>query len=214
MTCAQLDEVAAELALDLLPGEERATAVAHIEGCERCRRRLVELTAAADRLVGLAPPAEPSPGFEQRVLAAIAPTAAPPAIARRRRPVVIGAVAAAAVAVVVVLAALVTSGTGGSGQRETAMVAPSGAEVGDVYVHDGDPAWLLVAVPEWADRWGGKPYTVRVTQRDGTVTDLAGGDLAASGGTWGSALPVDASAVRSVALLSADGRVWCTGTFT
>ena len=213
LTCAQLDDIAAELALDLLPGEERAVAVAHVEGCSRCRRRLVELTAAADRLVALTPPAEPGAGFEQRVLAALVPAAPLPAT-RRWWPRIVVPVAAAALAAAVVVAALVTGGQGSTGQRETAMVAPSGVEVGDVYLHDGDPAWMLVAVPAWADRWGGKPYTVRVTERDGTVTDLAGGDLAAGGGTWGTALPVDATAVRSIALLSASGQVWCTGTFT
>jgi hypothetical protein len=71
----------------------------------------------------------------------------------------------------------------------------------------------MVAVPEWADRWGGQPYTVRLTSRDGGVSEVAGGDLKAGLGAWGTALPVDADAVQSVALVSADGRVWCTGTF-
>jgi hypothetical protein len=212
MTCAGFDDVAAELALDLLDGEERAAAVAHIERCGRCRRRLVELTAAADRLVELTPTAEPGAGFEQRVLGAIAlqPRVEPH---RRFRGWVVPA-AAAVVALVAVLGVLLAAGRSAGSAREAAMVAPSGVEVGDAYLHDGSPAWVLVAVPAWADRWGGRPYTVRVTERDGTVTDLAGGDLAAGGGAWGTALPIEAGEVRTVTLLDAEGHVWCTGTFS
>ena len=93
------------------------------------------------------------------------------------------------------------------------MVSPSGVEVGDVYLHDGHPSWLLVAVPEWAGRWGGRTYTVRVVRRDGTVTDIPGGDLAAGSGAWGTSVPIAADDVRSVALVGADGKVWCTGSF-
>jgi hypothetical protein len=37
MTCAELADVAAELALGVLTGRERAMAVAHLDNCDTCR---------------------------------------------------------------------------------------------------------------------------------------------------------------------------------
>ncbi|MGI8661685.1 MAG: hypothetical protein ACR2LQ_00540 [Acidimicrobiales bacterium] len=212
-SCAQLDDVVAELALDLLAGDERAEAIAHVEGCWRCRRTLFEHSAAADRLIQLAPAGDPSVGFEERVLAIVAPAAQQANRLPRRRFVLIAAVAAV-VALLASLGALVAVGRSEKAEIEAAMLAPDGANVGDVYVHEGSPAWIVVAVPAWAQKWGGVPYTVRVTGRDGSVHDSPGGDLAAGEGTWGTALVIAADQVRSVSLLGPEGTTWCTGTFS
>jgi len=68
MTCAELHDVAAELALGALTGRERAAAIAHLETCWACREGVRQLTAAGGRLLELLPPAEPPIGFEIRVL--------------------------------------------------------------------------------------------------------------------------------------------------
>jgi hypothetical protein len=68
MTCEELHEVAAELALDALTGRERADALAHLEKCAACRERVRQLTAAGGRLLELLPAAGPPVGFEVRVL--------------------------------------------------------------------------------------------------------------------------------------------------
>jgi anti-sigma-K factor RskA len=68
MTCAELQDVAAELALGALTGRERAAAIAHMEKCRACREDVRQLTAAGDRLLELLPPAGPPVGFEIRVL--------------------------------------------------------------------------------------------------------------------------------------------------
>src|SRR5947207_1025228 len=69
-SCAQLRDVAPELALGVLGGAERAEALIHVNGCARCQALVTELTEVADLLPLLAPEHEPPAGFERRVLAA------------------------------------------------------------------------------------------------------------------------------------------------
>ena len=68
MSCDEFAEVAAELALGVLTGRERAAALAHLNGCESCREQVRELTMVGDELLALLPPHEPPAGFESRVL--------------------------------------------------------------------------------------------------------------------------------------------------
>ena len=68
MSCDEFAGVAAELALGVLTGRERAAALAHLDGCESCREQVRELTMAQDELLALLPSAEPPAGFESRVL--------------------------------------------------------------------------------------------------------------------------------------------------
>jgi hypothetical protein len=74
MTCAQVRDVVAELALDALTGRERGSALAHLEGCRACREDVRQLMAVGGQLLELLPPAEPPPGFETRVLEWLAST--------------------------------------------------------------------------------------------------------------------------------------------
>lgn len=66
--CDGLAEVAAELALGVLTGRERARALAHLDRCETCRDRVRQLTVTGEKLLELLPCHEPPPGFETRVL--------------------------------------------------------------------------------------------------------------------------------------------------
>jgi hypothetical protein len=69
MSCEELGEVAAELALGVLTGRERATAIGHLDNCDECRENVRQLMATGEQLLELLPPAEPPAGFETRVLA-------------------------------------------------------------------------------------------------------------------------------------------------
>ncbi len=69
--CGEIEGWGAELALGLLSGPERATGLSHLAGCPSCREQVDELARVADRLLLLAPEAEPPAGFESRVLAAV-----------------------------------------------------------------------------------------------------------------------------------------------
>ena len=68
MTCEDLADVAAELALGVLTGRERAVAIAHLDTCDACREHVRQLMATGEQLRELLPPAEPPAGFETRVL--------------------------------------------------------------------------------------------------------------------------------------------------
>jgi hypothetical protein len=185
-----------EAALELLSGSERADVLDHVETCEACRELMHDLSAVADDLVLLAPNGEPSPGFEQRVLAQIGPVHT-----RRRWPVVAGSIAAALLAVVAFAAGRAMGGSAPAVQEVT-MRSPSGRVVGDAYLHGDDPTWVFVAVPGWTGT--SDEYRLRVTFTDGTTSEVAGS------GSWGSILPVDSHRIRELALVGADGRVWCT----
>jgi hypothetical protein len=82
LACAQMDDLIDELALDVLPGDRRALALAHLEGCAACRGRLEELSESADQLLFAYRPIDPPPGFESRVLGRLSAERARP----RRRP--------------------------------------------------------------------------------------------------------------------------------
>jgi hypothetical protein len=90
--CGEFGDVAAELALGVLTGRERADALAHLEGCDACLETVHQLTTTGEGLLGLLPEAEPPAGFESRVLARIgllgpqpAPAAGREVAARRPR---------------------------------------------------------------------------------------------------------------------------------
>lgn len=192
MTCDDVDALAAEAALGLVSGADRAALLVHLESCDRCRALVGAMAEVADQLLAAAPQAEPPPGFEQRVLARLTGRS------RRWPAVVVGAAAAAVLVFAFALGR--TSGSNLPAVREVAMRTPSGRVVGEAYVHTGAPAWVFAAVPGWKDDL--TEYRLRVTLADGTSTEANGI------GSWGTTVP-DRGEVRSIALVGADGQVWC-----
>ena len=59
MSCAEFADAAAELALGVMTGRERARALAHLDRCEACRENVRQLTVTGEELVGLLPAVEP-----------------------------------------------------------------------------------------------------------------------------------------------------------
>src|SRR3954453_6928487 len=98
MGCEQTREIAAELALGIADGEDRARALRHLTECADCRRAVEELSSVTDELLTLAPARQPPAGFESRVLAQLAP--ARPRPRRRLRRILVPLVPAAAAAAV------------------------------------------------------------------------------------------------------------------
>ena len=86
MSCAEFGDVAAELALGVLTGRERARALAHLERCDACRENVRLLTITGEELVGLLPAIEPPAGFETRVMDRLGLGAPAPAPARPLSP--------------------------------------------------------------------------------------------------------------------------------
>lgn len=220
--CGELEGVAPDLALGLLAGAERSDALTHLDGCADCRKVVDELAQVADTMLLLAPGAEPSEGFEGRVLerlghqrsAALASRQASTTKAQRARRRVLGW---AAVAVCVAgIAGAFLLGRGSSAEPEELAIANMttrrGNVVGEAYVHDGESDWLFVAVPEWSKWWSVDDvrYTVEVGFVEGGKRVFPNLDLA--DGAWGTRLDVDGHDVRRVAILNVDGRVLCEAT--
>ena len=59
MGCHEFSDVAAELALGVLTGRERAQALAHLDHCASCREEVRQLTVHRRGAVGLLPNVEP-----------------------------------------------------------------------------------------------------------------------------------------------------------
>ncbi|HEX5096865.1 MAG TPA: hypothetical protein VFX21_12655, partial [Acidimicrobiia bacterium] len=180
MTCAAFGDVAAELALGTLSGDERARALSHIETCVECRRETARLADTVEELLVLAPRVEPSPGLEHAVLARIeaanggARAAGPgPRAGRRRRTA--GRVLALAAAVGLVVAALVVAvrpADHAPASRLADMRTESNQVVGSV-VLTADPAAAVLDIPHWnalVDSYGAAadaPYWLSLRARDG-----------------------------------------------
>src|SRR5688572_21658103 len=95
LNCSEAQDIAAELALGTISGDDRARILAHISTCAECRRLVDDMAGAADSLFLLAPEHEPPAGFESKVLGSmLAPS-------RRNRLRLLSAAAAIAVACVV-----------------------------------------------------------------------------------------------------------------
>ena len=210
MSCEHTRQLAAELALGIADGAERARALDHLADCADCRRAVAELSEVADDLLLLAPEHEPPLGFESRVLAQIAPPArrAP----RWRRPLLVLAPAAAAAAVA---AALVLGATAddrrlanhyratlaaaqGTSFQAARLRGPADVRAGLVYGYRGAPSWIFVAV----DRaYRSRSYAVELVMTSGRRRPLPALRIDPATGSGGQAIPVDLDRVASVRLV-------------
>ena len=213
MSCDRTRELAAELALGILDGEQRAQALRHVAECPECRRAVEELTAVADELLMLAPEREPPAGFESRVLARLQPPPAAARPTRRRRRMLAplaAAAAAAAIAAAVVLQATsddrrladhyrATLAAGHGSSFEAARLrAPGQVPAGVVYAYRGATSWIFVVV------YGphrGVPYTAELATTSGRRVALPSFRLDPKTGTRGEAVPVDLGSIASVRLV-------------
>jgi hypothetical protein len=237
LTCAQLRETGAELALGILPARERAAAVAHLQHCPACRDHVRELAHTADGLTDLIPGAEPPVGFEGRVLErmGVRPQATRAGVRplwrwlrwpRWRRLVLAAAAAAAAFAV-----GLGGWGIGdlGSGRAPTAPMVPapvpnpantllaadltsSGQYIGQAFAFTGPSPWVYMSVD-------GEGLTVDGTVRcqiqraDGSTDTVGSFTLTDGYAQWGGPYPGGSSPVTHARLLADDGSIMATATF-
>jgi len=212
--CEEMREITAELALGIASGEERARVLAHAAHCRDCRRELEQLTKVVDDLLLVAPEEEPPAGFEDRVLAAIAPPrrARRPLRIRAWRPLAAVAAGAALASAVLVSAyhddhklaseyrqALAAA----DGSRFVAMPLRDGAGIkrGSLSLYEGKPSWLVLAV---ANQQPNAPVRAELVTRAGKRIALRG--FALRSGVWGGPLPVPLGHVASLQLLDRGGR--------
>ena len=199
MSCARTADLAPELALGVLTGDERAEAVRHLARCPECRALVAELGQVADSLLLLVPPADPPVGFESRA-------AVPPR--RRSRWTWVAAAAAAAT-----LASGVTFAVTRSGDDDridaARLVVASGEPVGRVWTYDGDVDWVFMTID--APEAAGRPYRCEAVYRDGRVVALGRFTAAGDGtGSWARPVGGPVDDLVAVRMLGADGDVVAT----
>jgi hypothetical protein len=210
MACEETRELAAELALGIADGADRARALRHLAECAECRRSVEELSAVVDELLLVAPQHEPPAGFESRVVSQIAPPR--PARRRRRRLFLVpvaAAAASAALAVGVVLGLTsddrriadqyreTLAAANGSYFEATRLQDADGRRAGLVYGYRGTPSWIYV------DLYTGREadYRAELVLTSGQRVPLPTFELDPATGSAGRAIPVDLERVDRVELV-------------
>jgi anti-sigma-K factor RskA len=237
MTCAQLAEVAAELAIGVLTGRERAEAVAHLDECEACREDVRQLMETGGQLVGLLPASEPPAGFETRVLdrlsldakasAAAGPHAdvVPPRRPARLPPRARRLLASAAVVVAVAVGAGGGGWEVGAGMavRQPAVAAADGPPtaavfltsshrgVGDLLLSQDGSHWAYMTVD--LPTGGNGRVTCQLVGTNGKVVPLGTFPLSDGYGAWGGPVVGNLGAVQGARLIAPDGHVIATAMF-
>jgi hypothetical protein len=209
--CADVRELAPELALGIVGGTQRADALQHASECGPCRALVGELAEAADALPLLAAEAEPPPGFEDRVLSALhAPRR------RTRRRIAIGvAIAAAAAAIVSIVGVRIvestqetdTSNVAASEVRSSKMVGANDIHVGNVSVTNGKPATVVLNV-----NYGVPGGTYGIEFRAGPDKKRLGDMHIRDGqGSWAAVVGLPSDRNGSIVLVDENGAVVCEG---
>lgn len=213
--CAAVRAAAAEIALGVLVGTERATALAHLDDCASCRAEVESFAAATDGLFQLVPHADPPAGFEDRLLARRALQEGRSRQTRSRFRVM---VAAAAVIVLLGVGTGVGLGIGslttGGGSNEqaavrTAELTSDGVDRGQVAVAAGRTTMLFMTVRY--PGWSGEVDCV-VTERGGKQLVVGRYSMSSGYGAWMARLSVPESSIKSARIVG-DGSTLASGTF-
>ena len=238
MNCREFQDMAAELALGVLTGRERAQAMAHLEHCEACRANVGQLTLTGEGLLELLPAMEPPAGFETRVMDRIGLAAPAPAPVRRfawlphagrrvasqRTPAQRGQLsrtrrmfAVAAVALAVVVGGLGgwavgngASSPAGAPLHTAALESATHQDVGKIYLYQGRPQWLYMSVDMPS---GQETVMCQVRDRDGHFTTVGSFRLKNGYGYWGSPAPGNPGSLTGARVVTTSGKVLATATF-
>jgi anti-sigma-K factor RskA len=208
--CEHTREIAPELALGIVEGEERGRALQHLADCPDCRAEVERFSDVADELLLLAPQREAPVGFESRVLGELLP--APQPKRRRRLRLAIAPAAAALASVGIVLAIVApdlrlashyqhTLDQANGKEFESYALRAGDTHVGTVFSYEGSPSWVHVDVDP--ARRAGLTDAELVTD-DGGQVPLRWFHLDQQGGAGGS-IPVDPKHVSVLRLSGAPG---------
>jgi hypothetical protein len=203
LTCAEVEDLGPELGLGVLPGDDRAAALAHVNACERCRRLIMELSDTADSLLTLAPPEEPPAGFAERVARNLSPR-------RRRRWRAALATAAAALLVGSVSGILPPPQPPSQvATVRTASFVPAPGERlnGHVFAHAADASWVFMTVNE---EGSSETYGCELTLSGGSHLRIGEFQLKGGTGSWGKTVNVAVRDIQSVRLVREDGSTVAT----
>src|SRR5450631_373784 len=220
MTCEEFGDIAAELALGVLTGRERAHAIEHLDQCDAFREHVRQLSLTGEEMLGLLPGQEPSAGFETRVRGRLG--LAPQRPKRSRRMLATAAVLLAAVACGLggwglrgVTSASATRGrsTAQAPLRSAALLTASHQTAGKIFLYDGNPRWLYMAVNTGVSTRSGT-VVCQLEATGGRIITIGSFRLDSGYGSWGSPDPVDPGSVTGARLTSPNGTVLATASFT
>jgi hypothetical protein len=219
MNCEEFGDIAAELALGVLTGRERAHAIEHLDQCDACREHVRQLSLTGEEMLGLLPGREPPAGFETRVMGRLG--LAPQQPKRSRRMLATAAVLLAAVAAGLggwglrgVTSAPATRGssTAQAPLRSAALLTASHQTAGKIFLYDGNPRWLYMAVDADANMSSGT-VVCQLEASGGRIITIGSFRLYNGYGSWGSPDPVDPGSVTGARLTSPNGTVLATASF-
>jgi hypothetical protein len=238
VNCDKFPDVAAELALGVLTGRERAEAVPQLDRCDACREDVRELAFTGEELLMLLPEVTPPAGFEYRVRDQLGITGHPRH--RRRRParshLLVAAAAAAILAVGGGLGGWAARGGAPAAGATAGATAPAGAGagapagagalhpamlttaqhqvIGRVFLDDkgylGNSGWVYVSVD---GARGNGMVVCQLLGQDGRVTTIGSFGLDGGNGYWGSPESMRGTTVVGARLLTEDGHVLASATF-
>jgi hypothetical protein len=230
MNCGEFSDMAAELALGVLTGRERADALAHLERCEACRETVRQLAVTGEGLVQLLPAVEPPPGFETQVMARIGIATGVPADSRRTcrlwprfgraraqvgRPRLMFAAAAAVLAIVAAGLGGWGIGTAGSpavatGLSSAALVSAHHQNAGEIFFYKSKQPWVYMSVADLSS--GDGAVTCQVAGPGGHFTTVGTFRLDDGYGAWGPS-PVPSGTVTAARIVGPGGAVLATAHF-
>lgn len=206
MTCAELAESSAELALGILPGPERARALEHLQGCMVCRLVVEHHAEVVDALVELAPAVEPPLGFDTRIVRCLLPRHGRRR-RRLRRTLATAALASLALVSLVLgtrwIAQQVGHGATTPGAPVSAELHDGPHDVGRVYLYRGTPGWVFMTLDA---RGTTGPVSCVLTWHDGTSRPVGTFTLSGGYGSWAAPVP-GAGTVTAARVVDAVGRV-------
>ena len=227
MSCAEFHDSAAELALGVLTGRERAEALAHLDYCEACREHVRSLTVTSEKMLSLLPTAEPPAGFETRVMdrLGLTPPASQPLRHRGRRPAWgHGFSPRRVLAAAAVVVALLGAALGGWGLHATATPAASSSlttgkliatddhsQVGRVFMYNGESRWMYMSVDLES---GNDTVICQLVSADGHITTVGSFRLTDGYGSWGSPAWTGDGPPVGARLVTANGTVLAAATFS
>jgi hypothetical protein len=230
MGCAEFADVAAELALGVLTGRERADALVHLDHCDACREHVSQLTMTGEELLGLLPSREPPPGFETRVMARLGMTPAvttAPFGKKDHKPAKLSFRSRRLLAAAAAVVAIAGSALGGWGLHAATSPAPVSAsalsaaplltasheKVGEIYVFNGTQRrWMYMSVDIDSARRTGT-VICQMEEANGQVVNVGTFSLSDGYGSWGSPAWTGGEPPVSARLLATDGTVLASATF-
>ena len=206
MSCAAVRDLAAEAALDVLPGDERALVFEHLEHCAACRSLVESYVRAADALLVSLPQADVPAELAMRLRSSV------PAPPHRRSytKLVLGAAAVILVAVGAVLVGLRATTNHHDAPRAElgSLVSPSNGHVGSVKVDTGTDPWISMSVDGSSLADG--TYRCEAVLNSNAIVTLGKLTVAAGSGWWNGPLDVNPNDISVVRVIAANGDVVAT----